>query len=498
MDYLRARAGLDESRDDLDIAVFRASLPDPATAEAPPPEPQPAGPPLTRETFIQQAEQAQARGEWSEAERIWKAVRAELPQIWAGYTGGATALAGLGRFDEARPLLAEGAVMFPHERAFPLEQGRLAMRLGDWAGAETHWRTALTFDVKPWWVYSELAGALEQQGRIADAESVLAEARAQSDERDAITLYTYPATLALKREDWAGALAWWAEARRRFPEDQSLPARHHEALLQLAEHDPVAYHAALRESVLSLYPDDPGEALALRFESLGGTGPDGGCEFGCFQRSFGAEPLALFRWAAVPASSLIACLDARFARIGDTDAITVEPHEGQWEITDTIYGTKMHSFVSSIDVSAERMQTLAGKRMRYLREKLIGDLTAPEKIFVLKAGWSPPTDEEIAALGRGVRSYGPGELLCVCPADEAHPEGVVRSAGTGVFIGYMDFSAASDVAARRPAWEKMCRTIVSLSALSRPGQPTPCPFHEGGNPAVRKRRQPKAGKPPGR
>ncbi len=343
---------------------------------------------------------------------------------------------------------------------------------------------ALTFDVQPWWVYTELAGALEQQGRFAEAEAVLREASCESDEPDAITLHTYPATLAWKRGDWAGAVARWAEARRRFPEDESLPARHQEALLRLAEHDPKAYQQRCARPV-ALYPDDPGEALALRFESLGGTGPDGGCEFGCFQRSFGAEPLALFRWAAVPASSLIACLDARFARIGDMDAITIEPHEGQWEITDTIYGTKMHSFVSSIDVSAERMQTLAGKRMRYLREKLIGDLTAPEKIFVLKAGWSPPTDEEIAALGRGVRSYGPGELLCVCPADEAHPEGVVRSAGAGVFIGYMDFSAASDVAARRPAWEKMCRTIVSLSALSRPAQPTPGPFHEGGNPAVR-------------
>ena len=36
-------------------------------------------------------------------------------------------------------------------------------------------------------------------------------------------------------------------------------------------------------------------AIVTQFESLGGTGH--GCEFGLFQRHFGAEPLGLLRWA---------------------------------------------------------------------------------------------------------------------------------------------------------------------------------------------------------
>jgi predicted Zn-dependent protease len=118
------------------------------------------------------------------------------------------------------------------------------MRLSDWPAAEAHWRTALTFDIRPWWAYTELAGALEQQGRLAEAEAVLLEGQLRSDEPDEITLHTYAAELAWKREDWAGAVARWAEARRRFPNDENLPARHQEALLRLSQSESLSTEPA--------------------------------------------------------------------------------------------------------------------------------------------------------------------------------------------------------------------------------------------------------------
>ena len=221
--------------------------------------------------------------------------------------------------------------------------------------------------------------------------------------------------------------------------------------MRLAEHDPVAYETALRDLGLAS-PNEDKRAMMLRFESLGGTGPDGGCEFGCFQRSYGAEPLGLFRWAAVSPANLIACLNARFAGIGEADTIMIAPHEGQCEITDTIYGTKMHSFVSAEDVPHDRMMALATKRMRFLKDKLIADLENPAKIFVLKVAWEPMSVEEIRALSYAMRSYGPGELLCVCQSDPEHPEGTIVAAATSVFVGYLDFFAPPfDVVQRRPA-----------------------------------------------
>src|ERR1700761_1738697 len=70
--------------------------------------------------------------------------------------------------------------------------------------------------------------------------------------------------------------------------------------------------------------------VALRFESLGGTGH--GCEFGLFQRHFGAEPLGLLRWADTPVDLLIKALESRFEGVGAPDnTILFAPEDGtEW------------------------------------------------------------------------------------------------------------------------------------------------------------------------
>ena len=93
-----------------------------------------------------------------------------------------------------------------------------------------------------------MAGALEHQGKLEDADAVLQEARICADERDEITLFILPANLASKRGNWTVAVARWAEARRQFPAVTELRDRHQEALARLAEHDPAAYQAALHDT----------------------------------------------------------------------------------------------------------------------------------------------------------------------------------------------------------------------------------------------------------
>lgn len=452
MDYLRSQAGV--AGPIADSPLLPLAAPDLIDANS-------SGEPETWEILCERADQAQAASDWPEAERRWAAMRSALPDVVHSYTGGAIALSALNRHADARQLLSEAAERFPQERAVPLEHGRMAMRQADWPAAEAHWRRALEFDVRPWWVYTELAGALEHQGRLAEAEALLVHAQTHAEDPDEITLFTYPGRLAWKREDWAAAVAHWQKALLRFPQAEGLPAKVHEALMRLAEHDP---------TVSTQEPAQPGDdrrALMLRFESLGGTGPDGGCEFGCFQRAHNAEPLGLLRWAAVPVASLVAALNARFAGMGDANAITVSPHEGQWEIRDATYGTSMHSFVSSTEVAHGAMVLQASRRMGYLRRKLVTDLGDGTKIFVLKSGWEAMPATEIEALSQAIRTYGSAQLLCVCPADAANPEGKIAPAAPGVFIGHIDFSVGTMASQRHAAWEDLCRRMLDVALASR-------------------------------
>jgi tetratricopeptide (TPR) repeat protein len=419
---------------------------------------------ISWETCLAAAEQAQERADWPEAEILWRTMRSRFPHIWFSYTGEAAASAALGRPDDARRLLAEATVRFPREHAIPAALGRLAMSLADWPAAEQHWRTALTFQVRPWWIYTELARAHERQGRLADAEAALLDG--QADDPNEVSLFINHARLAWERHDWAAAVARWAEARRRFPLSEQLSSGLYQAVMRLAEWDPVAADRACQELGLAsadAAPEDDRRALVLQFESLGGTGPAGGCEFGGVQREYGAEPLGLFRWATVSPASLIACLERRFEGIGDADSTTLFLHDDLWEIGDTTYGTSMHSFVSSKDVPSDRMLVLARNRMRYLKDKLIADLEEAAKIFVLKVQ-THVTAAETEALSRALRSYGPGRLLCVCPADPAHSAGGIEPAAPGVFVGYLDFSGLLDVAPRRAEWEALCRKMLNLSS----------------------------------
>ncbi len=410
------------------------------------------------------------RGDWPEAETHWRAALAFAVRPWWVHSELASALCALDRVEEARQVLSEAAVGLPNEPAVRHQLGRLAARQRNWPAAEAHWRAALTFDPRPWWVYTELAGALEEQGRLAEAEAVLLDG--QAHDPGEVSLFTAHARLAWDHEDWPAAVTRWAEASRRFPISEALSSGLYQALMRLAEHDPVAADAAHSALALaSVDADDARRTLLLGFESLGGSGPDGGCEFGGVQRERGAEPLGLFRWATVSPPNLIACLTGRFAGIGEADRTTVYLHDKDpqalWQIGDKAYGTAMHSFVPSSDVPHDRMLILACKRMSYLRDKLIADLEHPAKIFVLKVAGRQVTDKETEALSQAIRSYGQGELLCVCPADGSHPAGRIVPAAASVFIGYIDFSGRLDVVQRHSAWESMCEAMLKLSRTRR-------------------------------
>lgn len=425
---------------------------------------------LSFDTCLEAAEQAQKNENWAAAEPLWRAIWTGVPDLWYAYINGADALCGLGQQDEALRLLSDAGTRFPSEPAIRHALGRLAMSMADWSAAETQWRRALGYDVRPWWIYTEFARALEEQGRFSDAEAVLLQGQAEDPNEPA--LFLFYARLAWKREDWTAAVERWADAHRRFPLSEQLSSGLYQALMRLAEWDPVAAERAHKELGLAstdTTPEQDMRSLMLRFESLGGTGHDGGCEFGGVQREHGAEPLGLFRWATVSPPSLIACLNGRFEGIGEAETTTVFLHYDLWEISDATYGVSMHSFVSSKEVPYDRMVILACNRMRYLKDKLIDDLENPAKTFVLKLADRYLSETEPEALSRALQTYGPNELLCVCPADSTHPDGEIEPVAPGIFVGYIDFSGRLDVEQRHAEWEKLCGKMLRVSALPQTG-----------------------------
>jgi hypothetical protein len=200
--------------------------------------------------------------------------------------------------------------------------------------------------------------------------------------------------------------------------------------------------------------------LAMQFESLGGSGH--GCEFGLFQRHFGAEPLGLLRWADLGDDLLIKALESRFEGVGLTaNTIVFNPeHSDEWWTRDTRYWMAMRSFVKTADVNLDEMTVQVCRRLQFLRRKLIEDLEAGEKIFSFKNMYYNLTDVDVARLHAAVRSYGHSTLFYVRYADDGHPAGTVEAKEPGLLIGYIDHFAFSPdnklIMPVNDAWLALC------------------------------------------
>ena len=183
---------------------------------------------------------------------------------------------------------------------------------------------------------------------------------------------------------------------------------------------------------------DDARELMLRFESLGGAGH--GCEFGLFQREFGAEPLGLLRWADLGYDGITGALRSRFAGVGEEENTRLFVPDGgdEWWTTDHRYWMAMRSFVKADSMPRDRMLAVSLKRQRFLRDKLIADLQAGEKIFVYKDMRETLPRDQLRGLYESVRGYGSNVLLYIGYQDASHPNGTVRVAAPGLIVGYID------------------------------------------------------------
>jgi hypothetical protein len=186
-------------------------------------------------------------------------------------------------------------------------------------------------------------------------------------------------------------------------------------------------------SNMALPADDSAErAFWMGFEGLGDN-----CEFGIVQRTFGAETLGLLRWATMEPNRLISMLENGFDGVGDLDNthVWVNPR-GEYNAADRRYFS-MHTFILSHATPMEKVLPQMARRLRFLKDKLIGDLQAAEKIFVYKRSDGLLDATTAAAIFRAMRGYGPIRLLCVRKPAPGTDDRTVEQLEDGLFMGYI-------------------------------------------------------------
>ena len=218
--------------------------------------------------------------------------------------------------------------------------------------------------------------------------------------------------------------------------------------------------------------------LVMRFESLGGAGH--GCEFGLFQRHYGAEPLGLLRWADLDHNLLCDALESRFEGVGlpENTILFMPENSDEWWTKDTRYWMAMRSFVKVADVGFDQMTRRVCRRLQFLRQKILEDLGTGEKILVFKNMQRNLSGKELARLHQAIRSYGASTLFYVRYADAQHPPGTVEATAPGLLIGYIDHFAFSPddkpLGMVHQAWYDLCERAWRLL----------CPEEQDHSPAV--------------
>ncbi len=196
----------------------------------------------------------------------------------------------------------------------------------------------------------------------------------------------------------------------------------------------------------------------LEFESLGAD-----AEFGLVQRSAGAEPLALLRFAEAPIETLLAALASRFEGIGEPGNVAIELRGREFMVRDGRYGFLWHSWTYEGQANPRQVQERETRNLQFLRSKLVEDLQQGHKLLLYKRA-APLASAELDRLLTLLRGYGPTRLLVVEEADATHPPGTAERVGAHLLRGRVSRFAppdnATDIATR--SWLRMARAAHRL------------------------------------
>ncbi|MDR3529538.1 MAG: tetratricopeptide repeat protein [Rhodopila sp.] len=161
------------------------------------------------------AEVAERRGDMSEALRRWQFVQKRFPSWWKGYVHNAICLRRTGDLDQSDALLVRAVGLFHDMVPVWVEWGRAADCRHDWTESLRRWEAVSQRFDNHAVGHGGIARALEELGRLDEAEERFTSARMRFPL--AVEIYIALARIAYSRGDKMEAVRRWTDTKRRFP-----------------------------------------------------------------------------------------------------------------------------------------------------------------------------------------------------------------------------------------------------------------------------------------
>jgi tetratricopeptide (TPR) repeat protein len=395
------------------------------------------------DSLIRNAQAAMERQEFDQAVKLWTPLLDQDPDNHTVLAGLFRSLLLLRRFDRLEALLPAAERDPTLADWIAIARANLAEQRQDWSDGVKFWNILVERQPLSAEGYIGVIRNLCQLKRFAEADALGLDTLARFP--DNLLAHIVHAGTANLASDYSEAARRWSVVENQFPDFKDA-ARHREGNaararvvagedgIDEADFDRSVPKPALPAESWELLREDPQALTAffMQFESLGRN-----CEFGGVQRQFGAEPISLLRWAWTEARPLINALSARFEGFGDESQTTLlVGGDDEYYLCDTRYGITLHTGVHKRESDAKTLHQKHTRRLRFLRDKLISDLTNQTKIFVFA---SPQISRDtIFEIHAAMSAYGPNRLLCVRLQDEAHPPGHVETLRENLLVGYLD------------------------------------------------------------
>ena len=275
--------------------------------------------------------------------------------------------------------------------------------------------------------------------------------------------------IAAARQDWANAAERLVQARDAAQDPDRVVSSLRWVTERLSSVTAAPPAAAFAPKAEGEGDEIAPSALMLSFESLGER-----CDFGAVQRHFGVEPLGLLRFAWSRFDSLLAALEDRFDAVGTVPDTEFARYRDETILRMQKYGLVFHTFVEGMHEQPADKQAVFQEQQRrrlvFLKNKLIGDLEDPQKIFVFSTN-EATSDDHVRRLFGALRAYGPSRLLYVRPAVGDRPLGLVETLEDGLYAGY--FAGLNDfVSGNSPPlelWRQLCAQTYRLAGAGSSG-----------------------------
>ena len=200
-------------------------------------------------------------------------------------------------------------------------------------------------------------------------------------------------------------------------------------------------------------PTDDAE-LVRGFESLGHA-----CDFDALQRELAEPHLGLLHLAGISTFGLVRGLAQGFWQLGREDRIEPVAREGdpQMWFHDTTYDLTGPTGMAGAAVSAAAMRRQMGRALPFLRQRLLQEISAGERIFLLRRPGRLLREEAEAVLAT-LRLHGDATLLWLVQ-DGSVPTGAVRRLGPRLLQGGLEAGDCSN----REGWLAVLRAARELA-----------------------------------